>query len=93
MVWSNCGHNSTAARLRILERDGYRCTHCGDTQGPFEVDHIDNTRGPHYDLDANKQTLCVACHTRKTRAEEQRGRQRHYARRRLPQKPHPGLIR
>ncbi len=93
MAWTNRGHNSTAARLRILERDGYRCVHCGNTRGPFEVDHIDNTRGPHYDLDTNKQTLCVACHTKKTRAEEQQGRQRHYARRRLPQKPHPGLIR
>lgn len=92
MAWTNRGHNTTAARLRILERDGYRCVHCGDAQGPFEVDHIDNTRGPNYNTDANKQTLCVTCHEKKTRAEARRGHQRYYARRRLPQKPHPGLI-
>lgn len=92
MAWTNRGHNSAVARLRILERDGYRCTHCGDTQGPFEVDHIDNTRGPDYDQDTNRQTLCVTCHEKKTRAEARRGHQRYYARRRLPQKPHPGLI-
>lgn len=92
MAWSNSGHVSTSTRRRILARDNHTCQHCGATGVPLEIDHIDNTRGPHYDLDTNKQTLCVTCHTRKTRAEEQRGRQRHYARRRLPQKPHPGLI-
>ena len=91
MAWTNRGHNSTAARLRILERDGYRCVHCGDTQGPFEVDHIDNTRGPGYDLDANKQTLCRTCHWQKTKAEEQRGRQARRTRALHPREPHPGL--
>lgn len=91
MAWSNRGHNSTAARNRILERDGYRCVHCGDTQGPFEVDHIDNSRGPGYNLDENKQTLCRPCHSKKTRAEERRGQQARRARALHPQEPHPGL--
>ena len=92
MAWSNRGHNSAAERRRILERDGYRCVKCGDTGGPFEVDHIDNTRGPNYNTDDNKQTLCVACHWRKTKAEERRGRQARRARGRYPKEAHPGLI-
>lgn len=91
MAWSNNGHVSTSTRRRILARDNHTCQRCGATDGPFEVDHIDNTRGPHYDLDTNKQTLCVACHTRKTRAEEQRGRRTRRARGRHPQEAHPGL--
>ena len=92
MAWSNSGHNTAAERRRILERDGYRCVYCGDTHGPFEVDHIDNTRGPNYNTDANKQTLCVDCHWRKTKAEEQRGRRTRRARGKYPKEPHPGLI-
>lgn len=91
MAWTNRGHNTPAQRRRIKERDGYRCVKCGDTQGPFDVDHIDNTRGPHYDLDANKQTLCKPCHRAKTRQEEQRGRRRRRDRGRHPAEPHPGL--
>lgn len=31
---------SAAVRAFVLERDGYRCTYCEATDGPFEVDHI-----------------------------------------------------
>lgn len=93
MAWSNRGHNSPAEIRRILDRDGHQCVHCGDTHGPLEVDHIDNTRGTHYDTDANKQTLCVSCHRRKTKAEEARGRRARRARGLYPREAHPGLIR
>lgn len=92
MAWSNRGHNTTAARLRILERDGYRCVHCGTSNGPFDVDHIDNTRGPGYNLDSNLQTLCTSCHEKKTRREIAQGQQRRAARRKLPTTPHPGIV-
>lgn len=91
MAWTNQGHNTPAQRRRILERDGHRCTKCGDTQGPFDVDHINNTRGPDYDLDTNKQTLCKPCHRAKTQAEERRGQAARRARAKHPGEPHPGI--
>ena len=91
MAWTNRGHNTKAQRHRILERDGHRCVKCGTTQGPFEVDHINNTRGPNYDLDSNKQTLCKPCHRQKTLRETQQGHQRRAQRTRHPNEPHPGL--
>jgi hypothetical protein len=27
-------------RAAVLHRDNYRCTYCGDTNGPFEADHV-----------------------------------------------------
>lgn len=35
------GRQMTAAtRAFVLERDGYRCTYCGTTEGAMEVDHV-----------------------------------------------------
>lgn len=93
MAWSNRGHNSTAEIRAILQRDGYACVKCGNEQGPFDVDHIVPLAEGGTDEPSNKQTLCKPCHDKKTRPEIRRGRQRYYARRRLPQKPHPGFIR
>jgi 5-methylcytosine-specific restriction endonuclease McrA len=45
-------------RRMAIERDGLRCTYCGDTDGPFHIDHKRpwSTGGTH-DLD----NICVAC--------------------------------
>jgi 5-methylcytosine-specific restriction endonuclease McrA len=51
-------------RDAVLERDGYKCTICGNTER-LEVHHKDssgrNKENPNNDID-NLQTLCSACH-------------------------------
>ena len=56
-------------RLKVLERDGWRCQACGKV-GRLEVDHIKPMEdgGAVYDL-ANLQTLCRGCHFDKSRGE------------------------
>ena len=59
-----------ALRLAAKRRDGFKCISCGSV-GRLEVDHIRPVRTHpelSFDLD-NLQTLCSACHTRKTRVE------------------------
>ena len=61
-------------RLEAKRRDGWKCVQCGE-QGRLEVDHIIPVRtAPEraYDL-TNLQTLCVPCHSRKTRIEVDMG--------------------
>jgi 5-methylcytosine-specific restriction protein A len=57
-------------RLDAKRRDGFRCVQCGAV-GRLEVDHILPVRThPELAFDlSNLQTLCPACHTRKTRIE------------------------
>ena len=61
-------------RLRVFERDGYRCRLCG-RPGRLECDHVrpmdrlPDDADP-YDLD-NLQALCRGCHIRKTRRENE----------------------
>lgn len=59
-----------ALRLRALRRDGWACVACG-ARHRLEVDHIEPVRSaPERAFDVtNLQTLCAACHTRKTRLE------------------------
>ncbi|MBP0614288.1 HNH endonuclease [Jiella mangrovi] len=59
-----------ALRALAKRRDGYRCVQCG-AAGDLEVDHIKPVRTHRelaFDL-SNLQTLCVPCHSRKTRVE------------------------
>jgi 5-methylcytosine-specific restriction endonuclease McrA len=59
-----------ALRLQALRRDGWRCVQCGG-RGRLEVDHVKPVR-THPALGftlENLQSLCAACHTRKTRIE------------------------
>lgn len=60
-------------RLRVLDRDGWRCRTCGKAGG-LEVDHI---KPVHHGGDpwalANLQALCAwPCHGEKTRRENTR---------------------
>ncbi|RTL86451.1 MAG: HNH endonuclease [Hyphomicrobiales bacterium] len=59
-----------ALRIAVLRRDGFKCVECG-ARGDLEVDHVHPVR-THPELayePLNLQTLCVACHSRKTRLE------------------------
>ncbi|QDY69318.1 HNH endonuclease [Qingshengfaniella alkalisoli] len=58
-----------AVRKQAKDRDDWKCVTCGN-RGRLEVDHIVAIRdgGAPYDL-SNLQTLCVRCHSRKTRLE------------------------
>jgi 5-methylcytosine-specific restriction enzyme A len=76
--WANDGRrksqlpkNWQQIRLKVLERDGYRCrgilpdgrgTVCGRYAN--QCDHIDQSRGDDHTLD-NLQSLCASCHARK----------------------------
>ncbi|HEY8066243.1 MAG TPA: HNH endonuclease [Methylosinus sp.] len=59
-------------RFIVLRRDGFKCVtpECG-ARGALEVDHIKPVRThPELAFDlSNLQSLCVACHSRKTRLE------------------------
>lgn len=59
-----------AVRLMAKRRDGFRCVRCG-AHGRLEVDHVKPVRThPELSFDlANLQTLCPACHSRKTAIE------------------------
>jgi 5-methylcytosine-specific restriction endonuclease McrA len=48
-------------RLRVLERDGWRCQFCAATAG-LEVHHIRYRSQLGNDSDGNLMTLCSGCH-------------------------------
>ena len=56
-------------RLRVFQRDAWRCVRCGKA-GRLECDHVRPLRrgGDPNDF-ANLQSLCRDCHIRKTAAE------------------------
>ena len=59
-----------AVRLQVKQRDGFKCVSCG-AHGRLECDHIKPVRThPELAFDPeNLQTLCITCHSRKTRQE------------------------
>ena len=63
-------HRGRWAKVRraVLDRDGWRCRHCGAYGN--ECDHVIplHRGGAPYDP-ANLQTLCRGCHVEKTRAD------------------------
>ena len=54
-------------RLRIFERDGYRCQLCGK-HGHLECDHIVAREDGGDDRPDNLRTLCRSCHIERTAA-------------------------
>jgi 5-methylcytosine-specific restriction endonuclease McrA len=62
------GAGQRRQRLRIIERDGFRCVKCGKyvTGGmDTHVDHIVALANGGDEGDANKQTLCAPCNRAK----------------------------
>jgi 5-methylcytosine-specific restriction endonuclease McrA len=50
-------------RLKIFERDGWKCTECGRTELTLEVHHLSYSFSePWNEPDENLQTLCFKCH-------------------------------
>ena len=68
--WKRCkserGYGGPWRKLRliVLNRDLYRCAHCGRKGN--EVDHIKAKRDGGEDTLDNLQTLCKPCHSKKT---------------------------
>jgi len=50
-----------ALRRKILERDAWRCQHCGSISG-LEVHHIRRRSQQGEDSDENLISLCSVCH-------------------------------
>lgn len=49
---------STFVKQQVFLRDGYACTYCANTEGPFELDHVFPwSRGGNH----SAENLCVAC--------------------------------
>lgn len=98
MAWSNANRarTSTAAhksrRLRVFARDKHRCQIRGPRcNGRAEhLDHIDNTRGPNYETDANTQASCAPCNQWKAAHEGNSAAAARRAQLVLPEEPHPG---
>lgn len=49
-------------RLQILERDGWRCTLCGDKETTLHVHHEEYNGEPWQADPAKLKTLCKDCH-------------------------------
>lgn len=73
-----CDKKHRAWRLAVLTRDAWQCQECGRICADKREAHADHIKriaegGERYDV-ANGQCLCVRCHGRKTRAEQDAGR-------------------
>jgi len=69
-----CSNAHKQWRMAVLIRDAYQCQDCGkicDGKRDAHADHIlpISQGGARYDLE-NGQTLCAACHARKTLKEQ-----------------------
>ena len=54
-----------ALRKKVYQRDGRRCVYCGDTNGPFEIDHVEPRSHGGEDRMNNLVVSCRACNQRK----------------------------
>jgi hypothetical protein len=61
----------TCPDCNLFKGDNSQCQHCGDSSGPFELDHLiplaaDTKDRPHPgDVKANVVVSCVSCNRRK----------------------------
>lgn len=54
-----------ALRAFVIERDGEVCRYCGDTEGPFEVDHLHPVSRGGTDDPENLGVACGGCNRAK----------------------------
>lgn len=52
-------------RQYVLKRDKMTCVYCGDTKGPFEVDHVMPRSRGGLDVDTNCVCACQRCNRSK----------------------------
>jgi 5-methylcytosine-specific restriction endonuclease McrA len=52
-------------RLKVFARDSFRCTYCGDAEGPFECDHVVPTSRGGCNDETNLTTACKPCNAAK----------------------------
>jgi len=65
-AWKNGSTTSwRLLRERVLQRDGYCCQRCGQSEGKMHVDHIIPKRLNGSDYMENLQTLCQFCNLSK----------------------------
>ena len=66
-AWSRRQRPPLPAALRafVFERDGYRCTYCGDDEGPFEPDHVLAVARGGGDEPENLTCACMPCNRSK----------------------------
>ncbi|MDG4708395.1 HNH endonuclease [Enterobacter hormaechei] len=55
---------SAAVKLKIFQRDGFRCKHCGTSEA-LTIVHIQPVSKGGSNQDENLQTLCASCNSRK----------------------------
>lgn len=93
-TWGTRRGVSRSVRARIMSRDQGMCqlgypNHC--TLIATEVDHVGD---PHDDSDEMLRAVCAQCHRVRTMQQSRAGSAasaaRRAARRKLPQRPHPG---
>lgn len=65
--WALVRKEWQAVRHAVLERDGWRCQHCGDRRR-LEVHHVKRVADhPEHAFNPDAcLTLCTSCHTRET---------------------------
>ena len=52
-------------RLKIMERDKWRCKDCGNTEAQLHVHHLHySCKFPWQELNTNLITLCNSCHAK-----------------------------
>lgn len=59
------GSLRTSLRKSVMQRCGAVCAYCGDTEGPFHIDHIKPVKLGGKDDAANLTVACVACNLSK----------------------------
>lgn len=61
-------------RLKVFERDGWKCVRCGSSKNELNVHHLTYRRNPWDSPMRDLMTLCKDCHSLKHRTKAQKSR-------------------